>query len=335
MHRYVGSNLMEAGSDTTAVYLQSFISLITAFPDVQERAQKEIDEVIGTSRSPSFADWDSLPYLQAIVKEIHRFRPLAPQLIPHSTTADEHIGQYILPKGSMIFVNIWGINHDPEAFDHPEEFNPERFLHSDLGAREGADCTGRRNDMVFGSGRRLCPGMEFANNSIKINTINMLWAFNFHLAKDATGQPIPIDLNDTTDGILLTQKPFRCVIEPRSPRHAEIIRDNYAAARERLMNFENELSESERTNEQLVRSGHLQASHVERPVSSSSKLNNYVGHTVNVHYGEHVVQRYVADALESLMKGKTFVLQERDTVGNTLSEQNVPADDFAEMIVRV
>lgn len=68
--RYLGSALMEAGSDTTAVFLQSFISFMAAFPDVQKRAQKELDDVVGTARSPVFDDWESLPYIQAIIKEV-------------------------------------------------------------------------------------------------------------------------------------------------------------------------------------------------------------------------------------------------------------------------
>ena len=62
---------MEAGSDTTAVFLQSFVSFMVAFPDVQKRAQKELDDVVGTVRSPTFDDWESLPYIQAIIKEVH------------------------------------------------------------------------------------------------------------------------------------------------------------------------------------------------------------------------------------------------------------------------
>lgn len=68
--RYIGSNMLEAGSDTTSMFLQSFIAFITAHPEVQRRAQEEIDDAVGPSRSPSFEDWDSLPYLQAIVKEV-------------------------------------------------------------------------------------------------------------------------------------------------------------------------------------------------------------------------------------------------------------------------
>ncbi|TCD71564.1 hypothetical protein EIP91_007311, partial [Steccherinum ochraceum] len=243
---YLGSNLLEAGSDTTAVFLQSFISFITAFPDVQRRAQKEIDDVVGTSRSPTFEDWDSLPYLQAVMKEIHRVRPTTPSLVPHKTTADEKLGQYVLPKGSTVFVNLYGINHDPESFDEPAKFDPDRFLRSEFGTRVGADDTGRRHDMLFGCGRRVCPGMEFAINSIRINTMNLLWAFNFGLCKDDAGNHIPIDLNDTTDGVLLTQNPFKCAVEPRSQRHTNIIRSDYAAARDLFGQFEQELTADEK-----------------------------------------------------------------------------------------
>ncbi|KAH8093929.1 cytochrome P450 [Cristinia sonorae] len=243
---FIGSNLMEAGSDTTSIVLQWFMSMMTAYPEVRKRAQKEIDEVVGSSRSPTFDDWDSLPYVQAIIKEVHRFRPIVPQLLPHRNTEDTVIDGYVIPSGSTVFINFWGINHDPEAFDHPEVFNPDRFIRSEFGTREGADNFGRRDDLLFGSGRRSCPGMDLAVNSIKINAMNLLWGFDFDLAQDASGKPIPIDLNDTTDGVLLTQKPFKCVITPRSSKHVEVMRGNYASARDVFVQFEHELTDSER-----------------------------------------------------------------------------------------
>ena len=70
LHSYLGGNLLEAGSDTTSVFLQTFMALMVNHPEVQERAQREIDVVIGGARAPVYEDFASLPYLQAVIKEV-------------------------------------------------------------------------------------------------------------------------------------------------------------------------------------------------------------------------------------------------------------------------
>ncbi|KAH8093927.1 cytochrome P450 [Cristinia sonorae] len=244
---YLGGNLMEGGSDTTSVFMETFISLMVQYPEVQKRAQEEIDAVVGNSRSPIYADFESLPYLQAVIKEVHRFHPTAPVTIPHVATADERVGDYTIPKDSLILVNMWAIYRDEESFDHPETFDPDRFLKSEFGTKEGADDTGRRHDIVFGCGRRICPGMELALNSLKINTMNLLWAFDMHPPIDPnTGERAPFRPTDVTHGLLLTQEIYQCDIQPRSRAHADIIKADYAAARDVFVSFEKELSEDER-----------------------------------------------------------------------------------------
>lgn len=77
------------------------------FPGVQQKAQEEIDRVLGPSRLPKIADRAILPYIGAIVKEVLRWHPVAPMAIPHMSTADDFWGQYFIPKGSLIMPNIW------------------------------------------------------------------------------------------------------------------------------------------------------------------------------------------------------------------------------------
>ncbi|TFY80567.1 hypothetical protein EWM64_g3445 [Hericium alpestre] len=137
-------------------------------PEVQEKAWREIDRVVGEDRTPVLEDWESLPYVQAIVKEVFRLRPPLPLAVPHYTTADERVDDYLIPKDTMILVNLWAIGQDPEAFDSPEAFNPDRFLTSEFGTKPGADDSGRRHDLHFGYGRRFCVGLHLANDSIVI-----------------------------------------------------------------------------------------------------------------------------------------------------------------------
>lgn len=77
------------------------------YPEVQKKAQEEIDRVLGTSRIPKVADRASLPYIDAVVKEVLRWHPVAPMGIPHMSIEDDVWEGYFIPKGSLLMPNIW------------------------------------------------------------------------------------------------------------------------------------------------------------------------------------------------------------------------------------
>ncbi|KAK1217185.1 hypothetical protein PQX77_020168 [Marasmius sp. AFHP31] len=246
MMGYLGGVLLEGGSDTSSGFLQSVVLLMIAFPEVQKRAQAELDRVVGPHRLPTLDDFSELPYLRAVVQEIQRFRPVAP-LIPHGTTAPEEYKEYLIPKDTVIFVNTWGIFHDPEMYDNPETFNPDRFLSTENGTKPDVDGTDCRTNIVFGCGRRTCPGMYLAQNSIDLNTIRLLWAFTFSRAIDpVTEAPIDIDVNNYEKGVLTRPCPFRASITPRSHETIEIIEREFEAATEVFTKFEVGLGEEDR-----------------------------------------------------------------------------------------
>lgn len=77
------------------------------FPDVQRKAQQELDAVLGGDRLPQCEDRDNLPYVNALVKEVFRWHPVAPMGVPHVSTEDDICEGYFIPKGSSILTNIW------------------------------------------------------------------------------------------------------------------------------------------------------------------------------------------------------------------------------------
>ena len=135
--------------------------------------------IIGPDRWPELNDYEYVPYTRAIASEIFRFRPMTPVAVPHVSTKELHYNGYRIPKDSVIFLNAYGIYHNRELYDNPEIFNPERFIKSELGMKPGANTKAHRKNFVFGAGRRICPGESFARQSIALNTMNLLWAFNF------------------------------------------------------------------------------------------------------------------------------------------------------------
>ena len=80
---------------------------MATFPEVQKKAQAELDSVIGSSRLPEFSDRGSLPYLNALVKELMRWHVVAPTGVPHATVQDDAYNGWLIPEGSLVLANLW------------------------------------------------------------------------------------------------------------------------------------------------------------------------------------------------------------------------------------
>ncbi|KAJ3499358.1 hypothetical protein NLG97_g389 [Lecanicillium saksenae] len=126
--KWTAAVMYDAGAHTTVSALKSFIAAMVKFPDVQKKAQNEIDRVVGTSRLPEFSDRASLPYIEALVQETHRWYTVVPLGFPHATTSDLNYDGYDIPKGTIIITNVWWMLHDPDTYADPEQFQPERFM---------------------------------------------------------------------------------------------------------------------------------------------------------------------------------------------------------------
>ncbi|KAJ7916679.1 cytochrome P450 [Mycena leptocephala] len=239
---YLGGVLIEGGSDTISAFLQSLILALTAYPDAQKKAHDEMDRVVGEHRMPTLDDLEEMPYIRAMIMETHRFRPVLPLIVPHSTVTAEEYNGFTIPQGTTIFVNVWGIFHDPDLYDDPESFIPDRYLLTENGTKPGVDDSDMRPNLGFGVGRRVCPGIHVAQNSTNINAMNLIWAFNFTSATDGDGNPIKPDIFDYEKGLSTAPRPFKCNITPRSPERAEIIEREFLEAADTFSKFEFGLS---------------------------------------------------------------------------------------------
>ncbi|KAJ7637643.1 cytochrome P450 [Mycena polygramma] len=246
MKLYFGATMLEAGSDTTSIWFQTFFLVLAANPEAQKKAQSEIDRVVGEDRMPTIDDLEHMPYVRALILELHRFRPNNPLSIPHRTDAPREYNGYTIPPNTMIIVNLWGIFHDPELYEDPEKFFPERYLMTENGTKPGVDASALRPNLPFGHGRRICPGIHLAETSININVMNLLWAFDIKPETDAAGKPIPIDTFAYLGGLAPAPAPFKCKITPRTAAKARIIEHEYLAATETFSKFEVGLSPEEK-----------------------------------------------------------------------------------------
>ena len=172
-----------------------------AFPEVQRRAQAEIDAIVGRDRLPTFADAPRLPYVQAIIREILRYRPPMPFLIPHAATEEDWYEGMYIPKGTICMANAWHCNHDREVFgEDADEFRPERHLDENGELLFGPFETNQAGYITLGFGRRICVGKDLANESLFINTVRILWATKLEHPRDENGKQVPVDVETIVYG---------------------------------------------------------------------------------------------------------------------------------------
>ncbi|KAG7947038.1 hypothetical protein I3843_14G073600 [Carya illinoinensis] len=173
-------DFFSAGTDTTAIATEWALAELINHPEVLKRARKEIEDVVKSKRLVNETDAPNLPYVQAILKETFRLHPPLP-LVTRKCVQDCKIGNYVIPTNTMLFVNVWAIGRDPTCWENPLEFQPERFLKSDHEKNMGPiDVRGQHFELLpFGSGTRLCPGLNLAMQELPTLLAAMIQCFDF------------------------------------------------------------------------------------------------------------------------------------------------------------
>ena len=194
--------LFLAGHETTANALTWALALLSHHPDVAARLQAEVDALEG--RPPRFEDLSRLPFALAVFKEALRLYPPA-YLIGRTATTTTRVGRHWLPRGQVVFNNVYGIHRRPDLFPEPDAFRPGRFL-------DGAEKRWPKGAYIpFGGGPRICVGNHFALMEGQLVLARL--AQRFELANVVRGMPDPEPL--------VTLRPKQSVlmrVTPRAPR---------------------------------------------------------------------------------------------------------------------
>ncbi|KAJ7075369.1 cytochrome P450 [Mycena belliarum] len=188
--RNVLANAYLAGSDTSICVLYNFVLAMALHPEVQKKAQSSLDELLRSERLPDFSDFERLPYLAAVVNEVFRWHPVTPFAVYHVSTQDDFYNDYHIPKGSIIVPNAWAMLHDESLFGpDTEKFVPERFVKPDGTISYDISAV----DMVFGYGRRACPGRVIARDTVWMMAASMLTAYDIVDPIDRAGNRLTAD----------------------------------------------------------------------------------------------------------------------------------------------
>ncbi|KAI8511225.1 hypothetical protein Bbelb_103250 [Branchiostoma belcheri] len=204
MVMYITQTLFVAGIDTVSTTLRWSLLYMALNPDIQEKVQQELDDVVGDAL-PSLSHRPLLPYTEATVMEVQRVRTTLPLGIPHATTQHVKLGPFDVPAGTQVLTNLYSLHMDPAYWPDPDRFDPGRFLDG-----KGNVISKPLSFMPFSGGRRVCLGEQLAKMELILFFSSLMQNFTFKLPEGAS----PV----STDGILrisFTPHPHKLCAVPR------------------------------------------------------------------------------------------------------------------------
>ncbi|KAL6643184.1 hypothetical protein ACP70R_021365 [Stipagrostis hirtigluma subsp. patula] len=191
-------DMFGAGSETSSTTLNWCMTELIRNPATMAKAQAEVREAFKGKSAITEDDIAGLSYLKLVIKEALRLHTPLPLLLPRLCRETCQIMGYDIPKGTAVFVNVWAICRDPKYWDDAEEFKPERFENGNL------DYKGFNYEFLpFGSGRRICAGINLGLANIELALASLLYHFDWKLPNGM--KPKDVDVWEAS-GLIASKK---------------------------------------------------------------------------------------------------------------------------------
>ncbi|KAF3795616.1 CYP80B3 protein [Nymphaea thermarum] len=196
-----------AGTDSTTTTIEWAMTEFIRHPEIMAKLRNELSDALSSSGKDGLSmeqKLKQLPYFQACVKETLRLHPPAP-LLPHRA-ADKCEGLgHTIPKGYLVWVNVWAIGRDPESWADPLTFLPQRFIDSPNLDFKGGD----HQFIPFGSGRRMCPGLPLATRFLE--SILAALVYNFEWSLPEGMEPSQLSMEEKFSLTIPREQPLQII----------------------------------------------------------------------------------------------------------------------------
>lgn len=201
-------DMFAGGTETTSTTMEMAISELVRNPRVMKKVQIEVTEIAQGKSMIAEEDLEKLHYLKAVIKESLRLHPPVPLLPPRISTQDVKLMGYDIPAGTQVMINAWAIGRDPDSWEEPTEFKPERFLTNPMNYK------GQHFEWVpFGAGRRECPGIQFSVAIIELALANIVYKFDLELPKGVKDDEL--DMSEAYGIVARGKPPLMIIPKPR------------------------------------------------------------------------------------------------------------------------
>ncbi|XP_015057944.1 cytochrome P450 71D7-like [Solanum pennellii] len=186
-------DMFTGGTETTSTITTWAMAEMMRNPSILAKAQAEVREAFKGNVKFDKYDVEELKYLKLVVKETLRLHPSVPLSVPRECREETDINGYTIPLKTKVLINVWALGRDPEYWDDPESFKPERFEQCSV------DFVGNNFEFLpFGSGRRVCPGISFGLTNIYSSLAQSLYHFDWKLPNGM--DPTDLDLTESDGG---------------------------------------------------------------------------------------------------------------------------------------
>ncbi|KAL6905842.1 hypothetical protein ACP4OV_003443 [Aristida adscensionis] len=183
-------DMFVAGTDTTFATLEWVMTELVRHPRILKKAQDEVRRVVGDKGRVEESDLGELHYMRAIIKETFRLHPAVPLLVPRESVAPCTLGGFDIAAKTRVFINTFAMGRDPEIWENPLEYSPERFENA------GGEIDLKDPDyklLPFGGGRRGCPGYTFALATVQVSLASLLYHFEWALPAGVRAEDVSLD----------------------------------------------------------------------------------------------------------------------------------------------
>lgn len=204
-------SLFLARHETTSSTLEWLGWMLAEHPELAARARDEVDAVLEGGRHPQYEDIANLHYLGQFIKETMRLYPVAPAMFMRRAIEDVQIGEWSLPKGSLVVMQNYAVHRDPRWFPEPEKFDPERFTPAAFKAIP------RGAYFPFGLGPRTCIGSHFAMTEMTLITAMLLQRFELFVPPEQAKPEISFTVALRPKGGMKLILRKRAPVEQRTP----------------------------------------------------------------------------------------------------------------------
>ncbi|KAK8953404.1 Isoflavone 2'-hydroxylase [Platanthera guangdongensis] len=196
------SSLLPAGTHTSSITIEWAVSLLLNNPEKLDKLMHEIDDRVGCGRLLEESDLPKLPYLKNVISETLRMYPAGPLLVPHESVKECKVGGCTIPGGTMVLINVYAIQRDPEIWSEPTKFLPERFTE---------DSKLKRSKIFpFGMGRRRCPGEALAMMEVGLVLGTLVQCFEWRRVESED-----VDMKEGSGLSLPKEHPLQALCRPR------------------------------------------------------------------------------------------------------------------------
>jgi cytochrome P450 len=193
-----------AGTETTSSTTEWALTELLLNPESMIKVKDELTRVVGPNQKVEESHIDNLSYLQAVIKEILRLHPPIPFLVPRKAIQDTNFMGFNIPKNTQVLVNAWAIGRDPDVWEDPLSFKPERFLGTKI------DYKGQHYELIpFGAGRRMCAGVPLAHKVLHLVLGSLLHKFDWELDGNVTRETM--DMKDKLGIVMRKREPLLAV----------------------------------------------------------------------------------------------------------------------------